>query len=148
MELLGEEVDTEITVLASGSRGRDANDLARAALEDEDIAEANVVAGDGHSVGLVGRLLSGNRDTRATALTNLAELNTVMAFRVEYTVSHLVKPSTERVIVPVLVVVAHLGFLLRSSVTGSVNGFLDDLGNLCKGGARSGNVYSRFAYAN
>ena len=51
MELLGEEVDTEVTVLAGGSRGADADHLARAALEDEDVAEADVVAGDGDGLG-------------------------------------------------------------------------------------------------
>jgi hypothetical protein len=42
MELLGEEVNTEVTVLAGLGRGGDADDLARAALE---------VAGDGDGVG-------------------------------------------------------------------------------------------------
>jgi hypothetical protein len=51
MELLGEEVHTEVAVLASLRRGRDANDLARAALEDQEIANADVVAGDGDGVG-------------------------------------------------------------------------------------------------
>lgn len=51
MELLGEEIDTEITVLTSLRRGRDADDLARAALEDQEIANADVVAGDGDGVG-------------------------------------------------------------------------------------------------
>jgi hypothetical protein len=51
MELLGEEVDTKVAVLAGGSRGRDADDLAGAALEDEDVTKADVVAGDGDSVG-------------------------------------------------------------------------------------------------
>jgi hypothetical protein len=50
MELLGKEVDTEITVLAGLGRGGDANNLARAALEDQEIANANVVAGDGDGV--------------------------------------------------------------------------------------------------
>jgi hypothetical protein len=51
MELLGEEIHTKIAVLASlGGRG-DANDLARAALEDQEIANADVVAGDGDGVG-------------------------------------------------------------------------------------------------
>ena len=51
MELLGEEVDTEVTVLAGGSGGGDADHLARAALKDEDVAEADVVAGDGDGLG-------------------------------------------------------------------------------------------------
>lgn len=51
MELLGEEVDTEVAVLAGGSGGGDADHLARAALEDEDVAETDVVAGDGDGLG-------------------------------------------------------------------------------------------------
>jgi hypothetical protein len=51
MELLGEEVNTEVAVLASLGRRGDADDLARAALEDQEIANADVVAGDGDGVG-------------------------------------------------------------------------------------------------
>lgn len=51
MELLGEEVDTKVAVLASLGGGGDANDLARAALKDQEIANADVVAGDGDCVG-------------------------------------------------------------------------------------------------
>ena len=51
MELLGEEVNTEVAVLASLGGGGDADDLARAALKDQEIANADVVAGDGDSVG-------------------------------------------------------------------------------------------------
>lgn len=84
VELLGEEVDTEITVLASGSRGRDANDLARAALEDQDITEADVVARDGDRVGGVGSF--GRTSAGATGLTALNSLNAV-DFRVHDAVS-------------------------------------------------------------
>ena len=51
MQLLGEEVNTEVTVLASLRGGGDADHLARAALEDQEIANADVMAGDGDSVG-------------------------------------------------------------------------------------------------
>lgn len=51
VQLLGEEVNTEVAVLASLRRGGDADDLARAALEDQEIANADVVAGDGDGVG-------------------------------------------------------------------------------------------------
>lgn len=40
-------------MLAGGSRGRDADDLARPALEQENVAQADVVAGDRDSVGSV-----------------------------------------------------------------------------------------------
>jgi hypothetical protein len=51
MELLGEQVNTEVTVLASLGGGGDADNLARAALKDQEIANADVVAGDGDSLG-------------------------------------------------------------------------------------------------
>jgi hypothetical protein len=51
MELLGEQVNTEVTVLASLGGGGDADDLARAALKDQEIANADVVAGDGDGLG-------------------------------------------------------------------------------------------------
>lgn len=51
MELLGEEINTKVAVLAGLGRGGDADDLARAALEDQEIADADVVAGDGDGVG-------------------------------------------------------------------------------------------------
>lgn len=54
MQLLGEEVDTEVSVLASGRGGGNADDLARAALQDQEVAEADVVAGDGDGVWRVG----------------------------------------------------------------------------------------------
>jgi hypothetical protein len=148
MELLGEEVDTEVTVLTGGSRGRDADDLARAALEDEDITKANVVAGDGHGVGGVGILR--RRHTRATAgLASLGHLDAVMAFRVQDTVSKLVESMTERVVVSVLVVVTHLGFLSGGRrVTGSVDGLFGELDvRLVEGGTRAGRIDSRLADA-
>lgn len=96
MQLLSEEVDTKVAVLAGGSRGRDADDLARAALEDEDVAEADVVARDGHRVGRVRDL--GSIGARAAVLTDLGDLNTVLAFMVHDTVSQLVQSLTERVV--------------------------------------------------
>lgn len=93
VQLLGEEVDTEVAVLTSRGRGRDADDLARATLEDEDVAKADVVAGDGHGVGR-DRILRG---ATATGLTGIGDLN--MAFRVQDTVSQLVNSVTERVVV-------------------------------------------------
>lgn len=53
VQLLGEEVDTEVAVLSGGGAGRDADDLARAALQHQEVAHADVVAGDGDGVGQV-----------------------------------------------------------------------------------------------
>lgn len=50
MELLGEQVNTKVTVLASLGGGGDANDLASASLEDQEITDADVVARDSDSV--------------------------------------------------------------------------------------------------
>jgi len=96
MELLGEQVDTQVAVLASGRRGRDADDLAGATLKDEDITKADVVAGDGHGVRGVGLLR--RSDLRASAgLADLGHLD--MALRVQNAVSQLVKSVTKRMIV-------------------------------------------------
>lgn len=46
VQLLGEEVDAQVAVLARGGRGRDADHLARVALQHQDIADPDVVAGD------------------------------------------------------------------------------------------------------
>jgi len=51
MELLGEEVNTEITVLAGLRRSSNADDLTRATLKNQEIANADVVARDGDGVG-------------------------------------------------------------------------------------------------
>jgi len=59
VQLLGEEINTQVSVLASGSRGGDANDLARAALKDQEITDANVMAWDGDGVGGIGGLGGG-----------------------------------------------------------------------------------------
>jgi hypothetical protein len=47
MQLLGEEVNTEVSVLTSLGRGGDADDLAWAVLEDDKVTNADVVAWDG-----------------------------------------------------------------------------------------------------
>ena len=51
VKLLGEEVDAEVAVLAGLGRGGDADDLARTALQDQQVADPDVVARDGDGVG-------------------------------------------------------------------------------------------------
>ena len=51
MELLGEEVNTKVAVLASLGRGGDADYLARATLKNQEVTNADVVAGNGNGVG-------------------------------------------------------------------------------------------------
>jgi len=108
MELLGEEVDTEVAVLAGGGGGRDADDLARAALEDEDVAEADVVARDGHGVG--GSLGSDGSTASLRDLSNLSAMGIIVV------VTHLVGFGS-----------LGAGRDGRRSVTRGVDFLLDDL---------------------
>lgn len=48
MELLGEEVDSEVAVLAGSRGGGNPDDLGNASLKDQDVADPDVVAGDGN----------------------------------------------------------------------------------------------------
>jgi len=50
MQLLGEEVNTKVSVLTSLGRGGDADDLAWAVLEDDKVTNADVVAWDSEGV--------------------------------------------------------------------------------------------------
>jgi len=50
VQLLGEEVNTEVTMLSGLSGSCDANDLAWAVLEDDQVSDADVVARDGEGV--------------------------------------------------------------------------------------------------
>jgi len=76
MQLLGEEVDTKVAVLASGSRRADADNLARAALEHQDITEADVVAGNGNCATRVSAwVLAGGRAAGAASADRLADFN-------------------------------------------------------------------------
>ena len=50
MQLLGEEVDTQVSVLAGGVGGGDFDDLARTALKDQKITDSNMVGRDGDGV--------------------------------------------------------------------------------------------------
>lgn len=92
MELLGEQVDTEVAVLAGGRRGRNADDLARAALQQQDVAYADVVAGDGNCGGCKTLRVSDRRSTsNGTAFPYLDHLPGLATLGVDDTVSQLVK---------------------------------------------------------
>lgn len=128
MQLLGEEVDSQVAVLTSLSGGGDADDLARTTLQDQKIANADVVAGDGDGVGsghgsagaVRGTLTWGRHGYFAVTdddilVTLVAVLVLVVvvtsAFEgVEDAVGGLVKTVAERVVVAVLVVVSHVLF--------------------------------------
>lgn len=114
VELLGEEVDTEITVLAGGGRGGDADHLAGAALEDQDIAQADVMAGDGDGGGGVVVGSGANTAAGARRRADLGVLNMAGSFMVvKNTVSQLVDTMAEGVVVAFKVSVQGLLFSLR-----------------------------------
>lgn len=94
MKLLGEEVDTKVAVLASGRGGRDADDLAGAALEHKEVTQADVVAGDADGVGRAGRA------------RRLADVNIDLARLVTKLVDAAVAERT------LVVVVTHLGLVV------------------------------------
>jgi hypothetical protein len=54
MHLLGEEINTQVSVLASGGRCCDSDDLARTTLKNQEITQADVVGWDGDGVGFDG----------------------------------------------------------------------------------------------
>lgn len=102
MEGLGEEINTEVAVLASGSRGGDADHLAGAALEHEEIANADVVAGDGDSVGHSDGANLRPGSTRGAAFRAALTLDMVVVVAglwVHNLVSQLVEAVAERVVV-------------------------------------------------
>ena len=89
MKLLGEEIHSEIAMLAGLSRGRDTNDLARTALKDQQITDANVMARDGDCVWASTAIDEANSltdsfaYTRWTILGNGNLLTVVMMVRME-----------------------------------------------------------------
>lgn len=144
VQLLGEEVNTKVAVLASLSRGGDADDLARTALQDQQVADPDVVAGDGDGVGnhgarwsgagrgrVVGLLAgSGGGDlgvTNDNVLFDLLGAVLVLVFvvvvvasvnGVENSVGDAVKSVAERVVVAVFVVISHITLVLASGLGG------------------------------
>lgn len=131
MKLLGEEVHTEVAVLASLGGGSDANDLAWTTLQDEEVANADVVAGNGDGVGRadgtcggVGAVAWGRHghfavtddDVFFTLLAVLVVVTSALEW-VENAVGGLVKTVAERVVVAVFVVISHV--LLGWAVDGS-----------------------------
>lgn len=153
VKLLGEEVNTEVAVLAGLGRGGDADDLARTALQDQQVADPDVVAGDGDGVGNHGAgwgwaggrvvgLLAGSRggnlavtdddvlfDALGTVLVVVLVVVVVAAVDgVENSVGDAVKSVAERVVVAVFVVISHVTLVLTSrldSCLGHANLFVE-----------------------
>jgi len=112
--LLGEEVNTQVSVLTSCSRGGDADDLARTTLKDQEIADADVVAGDGDSVGRTrgfNRALGSSLRSSAYLNVNFFRLMVfvMMRFSIEDTVTDTVSRLVETVAEGVVVTWAGLG---------------------------------------
>lgn len=123
LQLAGEEVDTEVTVLASLGGDRDADDLARAALEDQDVANADKVAGDGDSLARSAAVAGLNdTDSLTGSIVTGTGLNDLIAtFKwVSEIVGNTLHATAEGVVLTLVVVVTHFASLLGSG-SGSGN---------------------------
>ena len=101
------------------SRGGDTDDLTGTTLEDQQIANADVVAGDGNGVShsaatlnIANSLTNSVSNTASTSLSILLlddHLLTLVLWmeRVEYTVSSMLEAATDRVVTAFVVVVTH-----------------------------------------
>jgi hypothetical protein len=133
VQLLGEQVDTEVAVLASGRRGGDADHLARTTLEHQEVAQADVVAGDGDGVGEVSLARVTGARTRSSRLPVDVNVNVVvvlMATGVHDAVRELVNALAEGVVLAVVVVVTHVGFLVGTREASRLNGLFGDVSPL------------------
>jgi len=144
VKLLGEQVNTKVAVLASLSRGGNADDLARTALQDQQVADPDVVARDGDGVGnhgagwggagrgrVVGLLAgSGGGDLGVTNDDVLFDVLRTLVFvvvvvvsavdGVENSVGDAVKSVAEGVVVAVFVVISHITLVLTSGLGSSL----------------------------
>lgn len=118
MELAGEEVHTHITVLASLGGDGDTDHLARTTLQDQEVANADKVAGDRDSVRRVTTtwlhdadiLAHSTTNTGGAAFTGEDDLLLVMVVveRVQDAAGSTLDSAAERVVVTFVVVVPHL----------------------------------------
>lgn len=121
MKLLGEQINTKVAVLASVRAGGDANDLAGASLEDEHVANADVVAWNGDGVGSTAAAVSlatagaGNCDLAVFNHDLLPVMVVILVVTTMNWVQHLIRRTmesvTEGVVVTVLVVVTHVAMM-------------------------------------
>jgi len=117
LQLAGEQVNTEVTVLAGLGGDRDADHLARTALEDQDVADADEVAGDGDSLA-GGATVAGLDDTDSltgSIVTGTGLNDFVATFKwVSEIVGNTLHATAEGVVLTLVVVVTHLASLLGS----------------------------------
>ena len=140
IQLLGEEVDAKVAVLACLRRRRNADDLARSALQDQQVADADMVARDRDSVrhgggacaavrGAVDGFRRGAGSRRGDFV--VLDRDFLLAMRplfvvvmtsavdgVEDAVGDAVQTVTERMILALFVVISHVTFVRAG---GSVN---------------------------
>jgi len=121
MELLSEEVHSEIAVLASLNWRSDANNLTGTALQNQEVANTDVVAWNGDGLGvtttalnIANSLMHSFADARWATLTMMMILlnNHLLALvlggeGVEDTVRGLLKTVAKRVVVTFVVVISH-----------------------------------------
>lgn len=117
MELLGEEIDTEVAVLAGLSGRGDADYLGRTALKDEKIADTDMMTWNGDSIRSTATL--NKADAFANTLANAGRagllpvddyflaLMVVGMERMKNTVGSFFEAVADGVIVSVVVVVTH-----------------------------------------
>lgn len=98
MQLLGEEINTEVAVLTSLSGGGDTDDLAWATLEDQQITDADVMAWNGDGVWHAGWAGGG-------AVLPLARVTWCRHFDVAFTDSDVLLTSLNTGLAVVMVVV-------------------------------------------
>ena len=127
VQLLREEIDAEVAILARLVRDGDADDLARPALEDQEIAEADVVARDRDGVGRTAALDDADAlahgPARTRAVDFLVEVHLLthgaaMMVRVQQAVDAALDALAERVIMAIVVVVPHLRSVLLGMLYG------------------------------
>jgi hypothetical protein len=115
MQLLSEEINTQVSMLPSGRRSCDADDLARTTLKDQEISDADVVAGNGNGVGSGG--VFGDTADGRLAITCDGNVNffplavmvmMVMRWETKDSIRSTVKTMAEGVIVTIFIVVTHL----------------------------------------
>jgi hypothetical protein len=128
LQLAAEEVDTQVAVLAGLGRHRDADHLARTTLEDQDVANADEVAGYRHGVGrgAAARLDNADiladaiADARGAALVDDHIIPVVVLEGVDDAVGGALNATAEGVVVAFVVVVAHLaarGVVVKNGVS-------------------------------
>lgn len=121
MKLFGEEIDSEVAMLTSLSRGGDPNNLARTTLNDQQIANPDVMAWNGDGVWPSTSLDEADTLTHAITHTSWAAVFSVddnlftvvtMMVRMEgmkNTVGGSLESVADRVVMTFVVVVTHLG---------------------------------------